>query len=400
MGVSSSDLAYFEEELKCNYCDLEFIKDDMSDRKQSELLKFCRKKLDGKEKVYDLLELIVNGETQKLNQLVKTHNIEEKMNESETSEKVQDVSTNENNKRFAAIATDCFSFSGTNLQRTGLSVICQSSDEKSIHSALGTHKIYGGKIQWKIHIDNGYSIQVGVCNSIENTINCLFSDTKYGYGYGDNGHIHWNGKFMEYNKGFKTGDMIAVCLNMDQLTLSFQVNGIDHGVACELNGNDSDGGYMLAVALQYKSHKITLVECIMDEVKMPSPRPTSKQFNFTETGIESKWKKYASPKIQISPSKLQKKNRTKKKRKKMNGLDKMIHVVESVMQQTKSNKMNKYKEKIIKYFRNNKISVNEFRNMSRYKFTNDLLVYIEKRSLKVEVKQFYDQICIKLKQST
>eukprot|EP01084_Bolivina_argentea_P311508 539222_1 len=52
MGVSSSDLAYFEEELKCNYCDLEFIKEDMSGRKQSELLKFCIKKLDGKEKVY------------------------------------------------------------------------------------------------------------------------------------------------------------------------------------------------------------------------------------------------------------------------------------------------------------------------------------------------------------
>eukprot|EP01084_Bolivina_argentea_P311507 539217_1 len=51
--VSSSDLAYFEEELKCNYCDLEFIKEDMSGRKQSELLKFCITKLEGKEKVYD-----------------------------------------------------------------------------------------------------------------------------------------------------------------------------------------------------------------------------------------------------------------------------------------------------------------------------------------------------------
>eukprot|EP01084_Bolivina_argentea_P311509 539223_1 len=50
MGVSSSDLICFEEELKCNYCDLEFIKDDMSDREQSELLKFCIETLDEKGK--------------------------------------------------------------------------------------------------------------------------------------------------------------------------------------------------------------------------------------------------------------------------------------------------------------------------------------------------------------
>eukprot|EP01084_Bolivina_argentea_P020814 38668_1 len=126
----------------------------------------------------------------------------------------------------------------------------------------------------------------------------------------------------------------------------------------------------------------------------------SKQFNFTETGIESKWKKYASPTIQISPSKSHKKNRSKKKRKKMNDLDKMIHVVECVMQETKNNKLNKYKERIVEYFRSKKISANTFRNMSEYKFTNGLLGYIKKSSLKAEAKQFYEQMCSKLKQST
>merc|ERR1712154_722043 len=103
----------------------------------------------------------------------------------------------------------------------------------------------------------------------------------YGYGYGDDGNIYFGGSHIEYNDGFKAGDIFGVYLNMDMNTLKFSVNGNDHGAAFDsikLNEKDNINGYRLAVSLQHRPHKITLLESTLYNVERQSPRPNNTQF--------------------------------------------------------------------------------------------------------------------------
>eukprot|EP01083_Nonionella_stella_P185006 673442_1 len=180
-------------------------------------------------------------------------------------------------------ATDYFSLSGSNLKTARSSVTCTRNNASgSIHSAFGTQLVSRGRIEWMIKIDTGHSIRIGVCGTTQDSTDRPFTETKYGYGYGDDGNIYFGGSHIEYNDGFKAGDIIGVYLNMDMNTLKFSVNGSDHGAAFDsikLNEKDNVNGYRLAVSLQHRPHKLTLLESNLYNVERRSPRPNSNQFN-------------------------------------------------------------------------------------------------------------------------
>merc|ERR1711933_701527 len=178
-------------------------------------------------------------------------------------------------------ATDFFSLSGSNLKTDRSSVTCtRQSNGNSAHSAFGTQLVARGRIEWMIKIESGHSIRIGVCGSTD-SVDRLFTETKYGYGSGDDGNIYFGGSHIEYNDGFKAGDIIGVYLNMDMNTLKFSVNGADHGAAfdsIDLDDKDEINGYRLAVSLQHRPHKLTLLESTLYNVERRSPRPNNNTF--------------------------------------------------------------------------------------------------------------------------
>merc|ERR1712130_290667 len=180
-------------------------------------------------------------------------------------------------------ATDYFSLSGSNLKTDRSSVTCTRSNTSNMaHSAFGTQYVSRGRIEWMLQIESGHSIRIGVCGSTTNKIvDRDFTSTKYGYGYGDDGNIYFGGSHIEYNDGFKAGDIIGVYLNMDMNTLKFSVNGASHGEAfdsIDLNEKDDINGYRLAVSLQHRPHKLTLLESTLYNVERRSPRPNNNTF--------------------------------------------------------------------------------------------------------------------------
>merc|ERR1712190_267688 len=131
-----------------------------------------------------------------------------------------------------------------------------------------------------IQIDSGHSIRIGICGSTAKG-DQVFTGTASGYGYGDDGTICTGGNVMDYNDGFKAGDIIGVYLNMDLNTLKFSVNGADHGAAfdsIDLNEKDDINGYRLAISLQHRPHKLTLLESTLYNVERRSPRPNNNTF--------------------------------------------------------------------------------------------------------------------------
>ena len=264
-------------------------------------------------------------------------------------------------------ATDYFSLSGSNLKTDRSTVTCtRQSNGSSSHTAFGTQLVSRGRIEWMIKIDTGHSIRIGVCGQTE-SVDRNFTETKYGYhalylsllsqwvltiicikytsfnplvlinqfltkihtlsryGYGDDGNIYFGGSHIEYNDGFKAGDIVGVYLNMDMNTLKFSVNGADHGAAFDsikLNDKDNVSGYRLAVTLQHRPHKLTLLESTLYNVERRSPRPNGNQFNsnnghqrkLSYTTMNMKSKSVTSSDGDTSPPKKEKEWKKEEKR--------------------------------------------------------------------------------------
>jgi len=190
-------------------------------------------------------------------------------------------------------ASDFFSLCGGNLKTDRSSVTCtRSSNGNAVHSAFGTQLVSRGRIEWMLQLESGHSVRIGVCglsSEAELDGSALFTDTQYGYGYGDDGSIYYGGSRVEYNEGFKAGQIVGVYLNMDMNTLKFSVDGKDHGLAFDaIKLSDKDGiiGYRLAVAITHRPHKIELLESTLYNVERRSPRP-EKRAGVAHQGISS-----------------------------------------------------------------------------------------------------------------
>merc|ERR1712013_664660 len=177
-------------------------------------------------------------------------------------------------------ASDFFSLCGGNLKTDRSSVTCtRSANTNTAHSAFGTQLVSRGRIEWMLCLESGHSVRIGVCGLSSDGASdgsALFTDTQYGYGYGDDGSIYYGGSRVEYNEGFKAGQIVGVYLNMDMNTLKFSVDGHDHGLAFDaikLSDADNIIGYRLAVAITHRPHKIELLESTLYNVERRSPRP-------------------------------------------------------------------------------------------------------------------------------
>jgi len=127
-------------------------------------------------------------------------------------------------------ASDTFIMSGHNLKIDPHEVTCIREAKNSIHSAFGAQVITHGRMEWYLEIEHGFHMIVGI-SGVTHTTQEIFINSEYGYGYGDDGKIYYNKCFIEYNYGYKRGDVVGVHLDMDKGTLHFSVNGKDHGNA-------------------------------------------------------------------------------------------------------------------------------------------------------------------------
>eukprot|EP01083_Nonionella_stella_P157782 512637_1 len=169
-------------------------------------------------------------------------------------------------------ANTSFNLSGSNLKLDGNTVTCvRNTTKEQGHSAFGAQLLSSGGMEWTIRIKTGHSICIGVCGSAKTAKNALFTETKYGYGYGDDGRKSVGGVYSRYHYGFKEGDIVRVYLNLNLKTLQFTVGDHSHGIAfysMELNPNDEIHNYRLAVSLHHSGHKVVLLQSMPREFEI------------------------------------------------------------------------------------------------------------------------------------
>ena len=87
---------------------------------------------------------------------------------------------------------DSFMSYGSNINCIeGSKLICIRSQDNIRHSAFGAQIISDGKMFWKLKVEQGHSIKIGI-SGVSSTSNEDFTSSKYGYGYGDDGCIYTN----------------------------------------------------------------------------------------------------------------------------------------------------------------------------------------------------------------
>ena len=174
--------------------------------------------------------------------------------------------------------SDFFNKSGSNIKTESDIVTCiRNVNNNSMQSAFGVQIINNGKIEWKIKILKGNSIRIGVCG-VTDIGDEIFTNNKYGYGYGDDGNLYFCGNQIDYGDGYKQNDIVSVLLDMDKKTLRFMVNEQDLGEAIENIKVEPDkdvNGYSLAVSLKHRPHQIKLISTKYTSTQRMSPRPNN-----------------------------------------------------------------------------------------------------------------------------
>ena len=125
-------------------------------------------------------------------------------------------------------------------------------------SAFGSTIINYGTFIWKLKMieksRNGNSMCLGVIDVNKINKSSIHStdfiggrvDLCDGYGYYSyHGHKYHNRINKSYGEGFDVGDIISVILDMDNLTLRFEKNGKDQGIAYE---NLEKVGYIFGIS--------------------------------------------------------------------------------------------------------------------------------------------------------
>ncbi|ETO13117.1 hypothetical protein RFI_24258, partial [Reticulomyxa filosa] len=145
-------------------------------------------------------------------------------------------------------STDTFVIAGNNLICESDTVTCTKEAKGVRNSAFGAQVVTHGRMDWMLRVEKGHSVRVGVSGATHFTGED-YTDSQYGYGYGDDGSIYCHRSLIEWGEGFKSGDVVGIHLDMEKRTLRFSVNGEDHGVAFEnlrTNAEEDVDGYSLA----------------------------------------------------------------------------------------------------------------------------------------------------------
>eukprot|EP01084_Bolivina_argentea_P286703 491858_1 len=118
--------------------------------------------------------------------------------------------------------------------------------------------------KWNIKIiklgGNKKPIMIGIVESKRATLNMIkrIGDYPYGYGYNSKGYIYNDKKKKKYGKQYKDTDIITVCLDLNNYTLSYYLNNMDLGIAYKLPKNKKKD-YKVAVSTYHIDDEFELL---------------------------------------------------------------------------------------------------------------------------------------------
>lgn len=118
--------------------------------------------------------------------------------------------------------------------------------------------VAGGKYFFKVKINNGSLIKIGVCRKSVN-IEQAFCDTEEGWAL-YNGELRHgsNSGGQKYGCPIKSNDVVAVLLDTVEGTLSYRINGNDQGVAFK-DEELKHGEFFPALSPIYAGDSFTLI---------------------------------------------------------------------------------------------------------------------------------------------
>ncbi|CAD7092671.1 unnamed protein product [Hermetia illucens] len=112
--------------------------------------------------------------------------------------------------------------------------------------------VYNGKWMYEVQLRSKGVMQIGWCsNKCEFSTDTGVGDTKNSYGYDGSKQQIWHVYTTKYGESWQSGDIIGVCIDMEQSKIEFYKNGVSMGVA--FSGFERGPGLVLypAISLAY-----------------------------------------------------------------------------------------------------------------------------------------------------
>ena len=140
--------------------------------------------------------------------------------------------------------------------------------KSSMTTAFLSNIMDKGKHHWRFQIEtpDGEAIDIGIFKEECDSKRCIDSypgkQANEAYMFSTSGHVNTyneaNAWYKQYGKKCKSGDIIDMVLDFDDLSLSFSINDKSYGKAHE---NIEITQYRAAVYLYTANHKIELLRC-------------------------------------------------------------------------------------------------------------------------------------------
>ena len=125
---------------------------------------------------------------------------------------------------------------------------CQSRHQKEWHGCRATKGIIGkGRIYYEAKVEDEGLCRVGFSTS-EAVLD--LGTCAHGYGFGGTGKKSNNRQFDDYGEAFGKGDVIGCYLDLDNMEIAYTKNGVDLGLAFEINRNFRNKPFFPAVVLK------------------------------------------------------------------------------------------------------------------------------------------------------
>lgn len=108
---------------------------------------------------------------------------------------------------------------------------CQSRHDKQWCGGRATVGIKGGKYYYEAYVAKDGISRLG-WSTAAGTL--ALGEDKHGFGFGGTGKKSSNRQFDSYGTTYSHGDYVGTMLDQENGTISFSVNGVDHGIAFQI----------------------------------------------------------------------------------------------------------------------------------------------------------------------
>ncbi|XP_055377471.1 E3 ubiquitin-protein ligase RNF123 [Condylostylus longicornis] len=114
--------------------------------------------------------------------------------------------------------------------------VCSDRLTLKSHGTFNTVKanacVYGGKWMYEIQLHTKGVMQIGWCsNKCTFTADTGVGDTKLSYGFDGSKQQIWHVHTSKYGEKWQSGDILGICLDVDDETIEYYRNGVSMGVA-------------------------------------------------------------------------------------------------------------------------------------------------------------------------